>query len=144
MNVENINKINNSFGNIINTKSSHISFKKWDQDFNKTQYYKNFTKKFYLPDIQKKGYFLFMSRQSLVSLDTATFSRKIKSGKVISINSLNNTTTQEYNTTMASINKSKQIIPFEKEGSNFSKFKMKIEKIVKIYLTQDNETKSSN
>jgi hypothetical protein len=72
----------------------------------------------------------------LVSLDTATFSRKIKSGKVVSINTLN--TDQENHSknlsTMASVNKSKHIIPFEKEGSNFSKFKMKIEKIVKFSL----------
>jgi hypothetical protein len=74
----NINKMNSFLGSRIFNKSSYLSFKKMDEDFSKTQYYKNFSRKFHLPDISKKGYKSCKKSKAMAKLDTSTYVRKIE------------------------------------------------------------------
>ena len=53
--LDQINKMNSFISNRIISKSSCMSIKKLDQEFSKTLQYKNYSKKFELPDITRKG-----------------------------------------------------------------------------------------
>lgn len=90
-----INKINCFIGKRISTKSSCMSYKKMDEEFsNKTQFYKQFSRKFRLPDIEKQGSKLVKISMSLAKVDTSIFSRKYVDFKLNTVGDTINVVTE--------------------------------------------------
>jgi len=121
-----INKMNSTIGNRIMLKSSSLSFKRMDEDYSKKQYYMNFSRKFLLPDMKKKG-------RALAHVETVGFMRKTFSGffdpnHIIDANNHYNEELFRAKVTVNSLQKSVQKIPecIKDRDANLNKFKSKI------------------